>query len=192
MILPSKGAFEPCMTWEEKCKTSNTNINRMIIYQDRMTKFKLSTKTKFPKTLNRQKSSLKLHKLTQIIPPKKRPPKPTYSPRSWRNIYDAMYSILGRFFPRPDKPENDFQNHTEKNIGMPFSEVDFFVSFYPKIDHLNCLSSCDEEPDRFTKPAKHFQRLNWVTTSHGAVKMFVSHLVKVLLWWLWWNLWFSS
>ena len=23
MILPSKGAFEPCMTWEEKCKTSN-------------------------------------------------------------------------------------------------------------------------------------------------------------------------
>ena len=68
MILPSKGAFEPCMTWEEKCKTSNTKINRMIIYQDQMTKFKFSTKTKFPKTLNRQKSSLKLHKLTQIIP----------------------------------------------------------------------------------------------------------------------------
>ena len=164
----------------------------MIIYQDQMTKFKFSTKTKFPKTLNRQKSSLKLHKLTQIIPvedlqnlhihPDHEETFMMLCTQFWVVFFQDL--IDQKMIASIILEEKKHWNATLRGR--------FFVSFYPEIDHLNCLSSCDEEPDRFTKPAKHFQRLNWVTTSHGAVKMFVSHLVKVLLWWLLWILWLSS
>ena len=163
----------------------------MTIYQDQMTKFKVSTKTKFPKTLNRQKSSLKLHKLIQILPVEDLQNLHIH-PDHEETFMMLCTQFWDVFFPRPDKPENDCQYHTGKTHWNATIRIRFVASFFPEKDHLNSLASCDEEPDRFTKPAKHFQRLNWVTTSHGAVKMLVSHLVKVLLWWPWWNLWFPS
>ena len=80
----------------------------MIIYQDQMTKFKFSTKTKFPKTLNRQKSSLKLHKLTQIIPVEDLQNLHIH-PDHEETFMMLCTQFWDVFFTRPDKPENDFQ-----------------------------------------------------------------------------------
>ena len=129
----------------------------MIIYQGQMTKFKFSTKTKFPKTLNRQKSSLKLH---QIIPVEDLQNLHIH-PDHEKPLKMLCTQFLDVFFQDLINQKMISRIILEKKaIEMPLSEVNFFVSSYPEKDHLNCLASGDEEPDRFTEPAKHFQRLN--------------------------------